>query len=148
MRAVVSKPTADLFDEHQHAVVDAVAGLDAAATEVVCNEWRSKAEAVADLPEPKVPDRAWSMSKLADGTVVGRFAFDPATGAELDAALETARSFDGPGDDRNMRTRNADAVADILGVLQRQPRPQRHAAAPSPRRAPPRDIGVPRCSAP
>lgn len=117
MRAVVSKPTADLFDEHQHAVVDAVAGLDATATEVVCNEWRSKAEAVADLPEPKMPDRAWSMSKLADGTVVGRFEFDPATGAELDAALETARSFDGPGDDRNMRTRNADAVADILGFF-------------------------------
>ena len=117
IRAAVSKPTADLFDEHQQAVVDAIDGLDAAATETVCADWRDKAEATVDMPEPKVPDRTWTMSKLGDGTGVGRFVFDPATTNELETALGTARSWDGPGDDRDHRTRNADAMADIFGFF-------------------------------
>lgn len=117
LRAAVSKPTRDLFDEHQQGVVDAVAGLDAAGTEQVCQSWRDKAEAVVEMPEPRVPERSWKTAPLEDGTVVGRFVFDKVAAEQMEAALETARCWDGPGDRRSPAVRNADAIVEIFAFF-------------------------------
>ena len=36
------------------------------------------------MPVPKLPDRSWTASRLADGTMVGRFVLDPAAATELE----------------------------------------------------------------
>ena len=82
MRAVVSKPTAALFGEQQQVVIEAITHLDAKASEMVCQAWQAKAEAIVEMPEPKQRDRSWSTSQLPDGSVFGRFAFDK-TAAEI-----------------------------------------------------------------
>jgi hypothetical protein len=117
LQAAVRPAFRDLFDEHQHAVVDAITGLDARATEQVCNAWREKAEAIVDPPEPKLAERSWSTATLEDGTTVGRFVLDPAGAAELQAALRTATGFDGADDVRTSKVRNADAIVSILAFF-------------------------------
>jgi hypothetical protein len=49
--------------------------------------------------------------------MIGRFVLDPTAAAELETALQTARTFDGAGDNRPHGVRNADAVADIVGFF-------------------------------
>ncbi len=117
LRNVVTKPTAVLFGQHQHGLVNAFRHLDPVTTERACQSWRAKAEAVADMPVPKLPDRSWTSSRLADGTMVGRFVLDPAAATELETALQTARTFDGAGDDRPHGVRNADAATEIIAFF-------------------------------
>ncbi|TPW15767.1 MAG: hypothetical protein FD127_596 [Acidimicrobiaceae bacterium] len=114
MRNAVTTPTANLFDEHHGAVVDAIAELDLIDTALVCRQWRQQAEAVVDMPEPKVPERSWKSSTLDDGTIVGRFVFDPATAEQLEHAIATAHMWEGADDQRSSGRRNADAVFDIV----------------------------------
>ncbi len=117
MRAVVSKPTADLFGEQQQAVIEAITPLPAQAAEMVCQAWRAKAEAIVDMPEPKHRDRSWSTTQLPDGSVFGKFAFDRTAAEILETALETARCWDGAADTRTPSMRNADAIVEILGFF-------------------------------
>jgi hypothetical protein len=117
LRAVVGSAHRDLFDEHQDGVVDAVRDLNAADTELVCHDWRNKADAVIDRPEPKVRDREWRMSSLDDGTTAGNFVFDKTAAEILDTALDTAKSWDGPDDQRTPAMRNADAIVEILAFF-------------------------------
>lgn len=116
VRAAVTAPTAELFVEHQHAILAAIGGLDVADTTVVCQQWRQRAEAVVDMPEPSVAERAWTMSRLDDGTGIGRFVFDPATTAQLDQAITIATTND-DDDQRPTSTRQADAVASIIAFF-------------------------------
>lgn len=58
LRAAVSKPTSELFGEHQSGVIDAITGLDPAGTEQACQARRANPEAVVDMPEPKTPERS------------------------------------------------------------------------------------------
>ena len=117
MRAVVSKPTADLFGEQQQAVIEAITPLPAQAAEMVCQAWQAKAEAIVEMPEPKHRDRSWSTSQLPDGSVFGKFAFDKTAAEILETALETARCWDGAADSRTPSMRNADAIVEILGFF-------------------------------
>jgi hypothetical protein len=117
IRAVVSKPTAELFEEHQAGVIDAITGLSAKDSETVCQAWQAKAEAVVEMPEPKQRDRSWSTSQLPDGSVFGKFVFDKTAAEILEAALETARCWDGANDSRTPSMRNADAIVEILGFF-------------------------------
>ena len=57
LRDAVTAPTAGLFDDHQGGVVTAIIGLDLVNTRVAVNRWRAKAEALVEMPEPKVRDR-------------------------------------------------------------------------------------------
>jgi hypothetical protein len=117
LRAMVTAPLAELFGEHQQGVVDAIAPLNAHDTETVCQEWREKAEAVVEMPEPNVRERSWSTSVLPDGSVVGRFVFDKLGAEHLETALQSARSFDGAGDERSASVQNADAIIDVLAFF-------------------------------
>lgn len=117
LRAAVSRPTGDLFADHQHGVVQAICGLNAADSELVCQDWRAKAEAVVEMPEPKVPERSWTTSRLEDGTMSGRFVLDATAAEMLETALETARSWDGANDTRTVGVRNADAFVGIVGFF-------------------------------
>jgi Domain of unknown function (DUF222) len=117
LRAVVSSATGELFEAHQHGVVNAISSLNAADTEIVCQQWRNKADAVIDRPAPKVPERSWSTSTLEDGTMVGRFVFDPTSAELLETALQTARCWDGTTDTRTTAVRNVDAIVEILAFF-------------------------------
>jgi hypothetical protein len=83
----------------------------------VCQAWQAKAEAIVDMPEPKQRDRSWSTSQLPDGSVFGKFTFDKTAAEILEAALETARCWDGAKDTRTPSMRNADAIVEILGFF-------------------------------
>lgn len=117
IRSSVTAPLADLFDEHQTAVVDAVTGLDASLTSQVCQAWRLKGEAILDVPEPSIVDRFFKWSKLEDGLTIGNFVFDPVTGAIVLKAIEIARTNDGERDDRTLAQINADAVATMAAFF-------------------------------
>ena len=117
LRSVVTRSTAQLFDEHQGVIVEQIEGMDVADTIKVAQRWKVCAEAVADMPEPKVPDRAWSSSRLADGTTVGRFVFDAVASEQIETAIETARSYDGDSDTRTHAMRAADAVASVFAFF-------------------------------
>ena len=117
IRSAVTAVLADLFDEHQATVVDAVTGLDPAATTQACQAWRQRGEATTDQPEPSITDRTFKWSKLEDGTIVGQFVFDPTSAATILKALETARAFDGDRDDRTHQQTHADAVTSIAAFF-------------------------------
>ena len=117
LQAAVTAPTRELFDEHQQTVIEAIAPLDAANSEMACQAWRAKAEAIVDMPEPKQRDRSWSTSELPDGSIVGRFVFDKTAAEVLETAIETARCWDGASDTRTPTMRAADAVVDIFGFF-------------------------------
>jgi hypothetical protein len=117
LKEMVTKPTGELFAEHQQGVIDSIAGLNAHDTETVCQHWREMAEAIVDMPEPKVRERSWSTSELPDGSVVGRFVLDKLGAEQMETALETGRSSDGAGDERTASVRNADAIVDIFGFF-------------------------------
>ena len=117
LRAAVTAPTRDLFDEHQHDLIETITPLDAANTEAACQAWRAKAEAIVDMPEPKQRDRSWSTSQLPDGSIIGKFVFDKTAAEILDTAIETARCWDGPTDTRTPKMRAADAAIEIFGFF-------------------------------
>lgn len=117
IRRSVTRPFNELFGEQQAAVVESLEPLDLAATAAAMRHWRERAEAIVELPEPKVPDQSWTSSSLDDGTTIGRFVFCALTAAELEAALETARTHGGEGDTRSHAERDADAITDILSFF-------------------------------
>ncbi len=67
-------------------------------TRTVCGVWKERAEAIAELPEPEVPDRSLNYQRAGDGTLLGRFVFDPALAAEFEKALDTAITWEGADD--------------------------------------------------
>ena len=111
IRANVPAALAGLFVEFEQTIADAVAGLSVRDTEIVCQRWRQQAEAVVDLPEPRIPERSWTSSVLPDGSVTGRFVLDPAGAAQLEQALGVGKRFDGAGDVRTKQVRDADTVS-------------------------------------
>ena len=104
MQGMVTRPTADLFEAMHDEFADATAPLTAAETATACQEWRRKAEAISDMPEPPVPDRSLRYSRLDDGSMVGRFTFDGTLAALFAKAIDTARTWDGTNDQRSRQT--------------------------------------------
>jgi len=117
VRRAVTRPFNELFGEQQAGVIESLEPLDLNATAAAMRHWRERAEAIVELPEPKVPDQSWTSSSLEDGTTIGRFVFCSLTAAELEAALETARTYGGDDDTRSHSERDADAMADILSFF-------------------------------
>ena len=112
----VTVPTAVLFAEHVPGLIKTIAPLPVADGQTVCSAWRSQAEALVEMPEPKVPDRSLKSATLADGTIMGSFVLDPSGAAQWDQALGTAKEFSA-GDERTVSMRDADALVDILSFL-------------------------------
>lgn len=117
MQGMVTRPTADLFEAMHDEFADAIAPLTAAETATACQEWRRKAEAISDMPEPPVPDRSLRYSRLDDGSMVGRFTFDGTLAALFAKAIDTARTWDGTNDQRSRPMANADAMADVIAFF-------------------------------
>ena len=100
----VTAPTAVLFAEHAAGLIKTIAPLPVADGQTVCSAWRSQAEALVEMPEPKVPDRSLKSATLADGTIMGIFVLDPSGAAQWDQALGTAKEFPA-GDERTVSMR-------------------------------------------
>ncbi len=119
IQAAVTAVTEPVFVAQDRSLVDHVAALDVRYTQVACRIWRQHAEAIADLPEPSVPDRELSFTRADDGTMLGRFVFEPALAAEFERAIGTASTWDGEHDQRAPQTRRADALFDIVAFFNR-----------------------------
>ncbi len=117
VRTSITAAVADLFEEHHLWLLDAIEPLDAADTDRVMREWRERADAICDAPPPRTPDRSWTMTTLPDGSVMGRFVFDPAVAGAVEHAVQTAHSWDGPDDTRSPGARSADAVAAVFAFF-------------------------------
>ncbi|MCU1360254.1 MAG: putative endonuclease [Ilumatobacteraceae bacterium] len=134
IRRSVPPALAELFDDHQQTVVDAVAELNVVDTAIVCQQWRVCGEATLDTSPDAFHERSRKSSKLDDGSIVGQFVFDPTSADTLNQALDTARTRD----DNDTETRTpaqtlADAIVTIAAFFNANhtsditPRHRRHA---------------------
>jgi Domain of unknown function (DUF222) len=117
LREMVTAPTRDLFQEHQDTIVSTIIGRDLHETITICRHWRERADAVIDPPEPKIPKRSWNMSRLADGTMIGGFVFDPVAAAQIAHAIATATTDDGDRERRDATMTAADAVTTVMAFF-------------------------------
>jgi len=105
---------AALLGEHQAALVEIVADLNVADTEVACRRWRDDASAVIDGPEPNPDDgRHFSISRASDGALMGRLQLHGGAASEVEKAIRNASTFEGKADERSHGERGADALFDI-----------------------------------
>jgi hypothetical protein len=110
----VTSRVADQFDQdHQVTLVAAIEPLPVRDAEHVCKQWRERAEALADLPEPHQPERELSIARTPDGSLHGTLTLEPAAATIVEAALATAATFEGEFDVRSNGQRQADALVDI-----------------------------------
>ncbi|MCU1360977.1 MAG: putative endonuclease [Ilumatobacteraceae bacterium] len=133
IRQSVPAALAELFDEHQHTVVNAVADLNVTDTAIVCQQWQICGEAMIDNPPADLfEERSWKSSRLDNGTVVGQFVFDPTSADALNQAIETARTRDND-ETRTTAQTLADAIVAIAEFFNANhtsdvtPRHRRHA---------------------
>lgn len=102
----------------QQVLADEIAPLPVADAEKVCRHWREVAEATVSAGKPpRVPDVEVALAWSSDGSLVGRLVLHDLAGRELEQALATARTWEGPGDARSMATRNADALFDVCAFF-------------------------------
>ena len=119
IRRNITPVVAPLFDDAQQAnLVDAIAPLPVHDAEHACKVWRDRAEALADLPEPREP-HAGSRTRPLRRRHPPRhlLSLDSAGATELETALATATSFDGAGDVRTHAERQADALFEICAFF-------------------------------
>jgi hypothetical protein len=107
------------LDDEQAALVEALAPergepVDDDRLREVCQAWAERVDAEHDGPEPKEPERSFTMSRLPDGAAFGSFNLASDAANELEQALQTARAWNGAGDDRTAKVRNADAFDDVV----------------------------------
>ena len=107
------------LDEQQADVVDALApegegAVDDDRLREFCQDWADKVDAEVDGPEPKQPERSFTLSRLPDGSAFGKFNLPADAANQLEQALQTAHSWDGAGDNRSPKTHNADAFDEII----------------------------------
>ena len=131
IRTAVAAATEPVLHRQQDTVVDAIASLPVQDAAIICREWRLRAEAITEGPEPVVPEQKLSFSTADDGAVVGRFVLNDAAGAEFSHAMATAMTWDGASDQRSVAQRQADALHDIAAFYNRQ-----HDKAGTPRHRP------------
>jgi hypothetical protein len=91
----VTRSTEHIFHEHAAAQVDNIAPLSIRDAEHVCAVWRQHAEAISEQPVPSTPERSLTTTRTGDGTLIGRFVFDPALTAQFEHALRTAGTWEG-----------------------------------------------------
>jgi hypothetical protein len=94
IRVNVPKPLADLFAEHAPFVVPDLVGLSVRDTADAMRDWRAKAEAVIDPPEPTEPPESLFVSKLLDGRREINGHLDAINGKYLEHAIALADSGD------------------------------------------------------
>lgn len=126
-----------LFDRDVDMLTEQLASLTPNQSQTFVQAWIARADTIVDGPEPAYPDRSLSVGQLDDGTVVAHLTADPALGAELQQALQTARRFDGPTDPRTGHERNADALFDILSFFNAN-----HDRPGTPRHRPHVELGI------
>lgn len=109
-----------ILDHQQADMVANLAVRDIGETELFCHLWQQRAEAeVAETEPPAEPDRAFVMDRADDGAFLGRFTLTEAGGIELEQALQTAGTWEGPDDTRTRAQRDADSVHDIAAFYNR-----------------------------
>jgi hypothetical protein len=94
IRANVPKPLAELFAEHAVWVVPELIGLSVTDTAIFMAQWRERAEATLDPPEPTEKPESLFVSKLLDGRRRVDGQLDAMHGKTLEKALELADSND------------------------------------------------------
>ena len=117
LRATPSRLTSHLFEQHLNGIITTIEQLDAQQTEVALAAWRANAEDELEIAPPTPPERSWTAGDLPDGSLMGRFVFDKTAAEILQAAIETARCFDGADDNRTPTMRTADAVIEIFSFF-------------------------------
>ncbi|MEY2397511.1 MAG: hypothetical protein QOJ00_685 [Actinomycetota bacterium] len=100
----------DLFASHEAELVPALTGLSVDDTKRAMLDWRLKADALNDGPEPAMPERSLHHSPTLGNQFHTSATFDAEGGSIVDAALRVADSNDF---EVSPPTRRADALVDI-----------------------------------
>ena len=113
--AAVCQPKHEaLLADHQTVLVRAIAPLPVADTEVACQAWRQRADAVIDEDTPPAePVRELTFDRADDRALIGRFTLDDAAATEFEKAMRNAITSTGDGDNRTRPQRQGDALFDI-----------------------------------
>src|SRR5947209_4030622 len=116
--ANVAPHHAELWAEHETAVVPTLVGLSVVDTVRVMREWANKAEAVLPKPPKEERDRHLSVSMTMGGRREIKGHLDADLGQLLDTALRVASTQDPEdGPKRTPGERKADALGDICKVF-------------------------------
>ncbi len=113
--AAVCQPRHEpLLAEHQAGLVAAIAPLPVADTEVACQVWRQRADAVIDENAPPVePTRTLNFNRADDRALLGNFVLDDAAAIEFEKAIRNAITWAGDSDTRTRPECQGDALFDI-----------------------------------
>lgn len=112
-RSNTTAVTEPFLDESAELLIGAARDLDVRRTEALAQGWRQRVEAVADAPEPKLPERQLVSQRAGDGALVGRFVLTPQGALQFEQAIATAATFGGTDDRRTTSERQADALVDV-----------------------------------
>lgn len=111
----VDDATIALLQRDEDELVPFLEPLDVHDTVVVMRDWKARADALADRPEPTTPERTAHLSKLMDGRGRLDADLDPEGFAIAQAALRRAMTRDGDADEpRGHARRQGDALVDVL----------------------------------
>ncbi|MFZ4718146.1 MAG: DUF222 domain-containing protein [Ilumatobacteraceae bacterium] len=95
-----------------------LAGLDAAATAIVCETWRRYADAIVDEQEPPLePTRSLTMTRADDGQLLASVSLADDAATEFEKAIATALTHEGLSESRTLAERQADALHDIASFF-------------------------------
>jgi len=107
-----------LFAEHEAALVPPLASLSVFDTVEAMQEWRRRADALNDQPEPVEPSSRLYLSEMLDGRGALDGDLDAEDHAIVAAALRVANTDDAPGEPaRTPAEKRADTLVDICGFF-------------------------------
>jgi hypothetical protein len=107
-----------LLSELQEDLAADVTDLDAAQTQLACDLWRQRADAIVAEDEPvEEPRRTLNTAVAGDGHLLGRFSLDPAGRLEFETAIGNALTWNGKEETRSAEERRGDALFDIMAFF-------------------------------
>jgi hypothetical protein len=107
-----------LLSELQQDLAADVTDLDAAQTQLACDLWRQRADAIVAEDEPvEEPRRTLNTAVAGDGHLLGRFSLDPAGRLEFETAIGNAVTWLGKEETRSAEERRGDALFDIMAFF-------------------------------
>jgi Domain of unknown function (DUF222) len=107
---VIKSHLTEQFAEHEADIIPTIVGMNIADTAAVIKHWAAHADALADTPEPLVPEGAVHLSSTFDGTWHLSGTLSDEAGITLRAALDIAMPA---VDDRTPSARQHDALVAI-----------------------------------
>ena len=113
VRNACPAPLEPILEEQQEALVEILAPLDAAETQLACNVWNQRATAIIDTPPPTERERLLRFGADSTGAIVGNFVLPGQAGSEFAQAVKTATTWDGADDVRTTTEKQADALFEI-----------------------------------